>query len=57
MCKTIRMILIELRMFSYNCAYTIMSDIPYSDWAFCQPKKTGGPKMPSPLLTWLFQVR
>ena len=25
--KTIRMIMIELRMFSYNFAYTIMSDL------------------------------
>ena len=25
--KTIRMIMIELRMFSYNFAYTIMNDI------------------------------
>ena len=29
MCKTIGMIMIELRMFSYNFAYTIMSDILY----------------------------
>ena len=27
--KTIRMIMIELRMFSYNFAYTIMNDILY----------------------------
>ena len=27
--KTIRMIMIELRMLSYNFAYTIMSDILY----------------------------
>ena len=27
--KTIRMIMIKLRMFSYNFAYTIMSDVLY----------------------------
>ena len=28
-CKTIRMIMIKLRMFSYNFAYTIMSNVLY----------------------------